>query len=408
MGSDTPAFQTGEENPFAFGETKVFQTDRMIHYIERISYISLVKLTAKLHLQPTKEQRQTLLDTMQEANAACDHVSEWCWENKVFGQYKIHHGTYHTIKGTFNLSAQMVVRCVAKVCDAYKQSRKTQRKFRPSGSVAYDSRILSYKGAVASIWTVVGRQKIPFVTGAHHAELLKYAQGEADLAYIKGKFYLLQTCDVPHEEEQSLEDVIGVDLGITNIASTDDGKTFAGNGLNQLRAKRQKIRSSLQSKGTKGSKRVLKRLSGRERTTTKIINHTIAKAIVAKAKAESKAIAVEDLKGIREGTNKHLRKTQRGLHNRWSFHQLQSYIAYKAKREGIPVHFVPSSYTSQTCCCCKKIGKRNGEQFSCETCGIQHADVNAAKNIRALGLLVTQPENSTLYSSFGGLHVRQG
>ena len=399
----------------------------MFQYVEavprqEILYISGVKLTAKVHLQPTAEQAELLLQTMQEANTACDRISVWAWENKVFGQYKIHHGTYHDIKASTNLSAQVVVRCISKVTDAYKLDpppggpawtrRRKQRTFRPLGAITYDSRILSYKfdKCIASVWTVGGRQKIPYLTGEHHARLLEYAQGEADLAYVKGKFYLLQTCHIPHEAEQEFDDVVGVDLGITNIAATDDGKIFAGEELNQLRQHRQKVRSSLQAKGTKHSKRVLKRLSGRERTTVNIQNHTIAKGIVAKAKAENKAIAVEDLKGIRQSTNKRLRKAQRGLHNRWSFFQLQGYISYKAKREGIPVYIVPSPYTSKTCSCCKKIGKRNGEKFTCETCGIQHADSNAAKNIRALGLNVIQPESSTLfceYVSFVG-HVRQG
>lgn len=375
-----------------------------------------MKLTSKLLLKPTPEQKQILLDTMQEANAACDSISQWAWENKTFGQYKIHQGTYHTIKGNFNLSAQMIIRCIAKVCDSYKLDRKRLRTFRKYGSIAYDSRILSYKkDSIASVWTVQSRQKIPYVTGQHHAELLKYAQGEADLAYVKGKLYLLQTCHVPHEQEQEFEDCIGVDLGIINIASTagaapDDTDTFAGKELNLLRQHRQKVRSSLQFKGTKGAKRVLKRLSGREKTTARIQNHTIAKRIVAKAKAENKAIAVEDLKGIRKAK---VRKSQRGLHNRWSFHQLQGFIQYKAKREGIPVFFVPSRYTSKTCHSCKKIGKRNGEKFTCETCGDFHADVNAARNIRTLGLNVIQPENSSLYcscvvSTMGAMHVRQG
>ena len=83
-----------------------------------------MKLTAKILLNPTEEQKQILLDTMQEANAACDVISEWAFNNKTFGQFNIHRGTYHTIKGSFNLSAQMVVRCIAKVCDAYKIDRK--------------------------------------------------------------------------------------------------------------------------------------------------------------------------------------------------------------------------------------------------------------------------------------------
>ena len=379
--------------------------------MEQISYIVCVKLTAKVHLKPTSEQAELLLQTMREANAACNRISAWAWENRTWGQYKIHHGTYHGIKASMHLSAQVVVRCISKVTDAYKLDKRRQRSFRPLGAITYDPRILSYKfdKRIASVWTVEGRQKIPYVTGEHHAKLLQYAQGEADLAYVKGKFYLLQTCDIPHEAEQELDDVMGVDLGITNIAATDDGKTFAGEDLNQLRHRRQKVRSSLQSKGTKHSKRVLKRLSGKERTTVKIQNHTIAKQIVTKAKAERKAIAIEDLKGIRSSTNKRLRRSQRGLHNRWFFYQLQQFVSYKAQREGIPVYVVPSPYTSQTCSCCNKIGKRNGEQFCCDTCGGSHADTNAARNIASWGRSVIRPESSTLFCNMVSFveHVRQ-
>ena len=341
---------------------------------------------------------------MQEANAACDRISIWAWENKTFGQYKIHYGTYHDIKASTRLSAQAVVRCVSKVADAYKLDRKKLRSFRKYGSIGYDARILSWKrfpaGAdkrIASVWTIEGRQKIPYVTGERHAKLLQYQQGESDLCYIKGKFYLHTTCEVPDTEEQLSEDVLGVDLGITNIATDSDGEAYEGQALNELRKTREKTRASLQSRGTRSAKKALKRISGRERTTTKIINHTIAKALVAKAKQERKAICLEELKGIRASTNKRLRKSQRGLHNRWSFHQLRQYIAYKAEREGVQVIYVPSAYTSKTCNCCKHVGKRNIESFKCTNCGhSDHADINAAKNIRSWGRSVNRPEKSVL------------
>ena len=363
-----------------------------------IVYIRVVKLTAKVRLKPTDEQAELLLQTMQEANAACDRISVWAWDNKTFGQYKIHHGTYHDIKASTRLSAQAVVRCVSKVADSYKIDRKRMRQFRKYGSIGYDARILSWKTdkRIASVWTIEGRQKIPYVTGEHHAKLLQYQQGESDLCYIKGKFYLHTTCEVPDTEEQLSEDILGVDLGIINIATDSDGKVYESAALNELRKTREKTRASLQSRGTRSARKALKRISGRERTTTKIANHTIAKALVAKAKQESKAICLEELKGIRARTNKRLRKSQRGLHNRWSFRQLRQYIAYKAEREGVEVIYVPPAYTSKTCSCCKHIGKRNGEVFKCTNCGVFHADENAAKNIRSWGRSVNRPEKSVL------------
>ncbi|MHC5832405.1 MAG: zinc ribbon domain-containing protein, partial [Nostoc sp.] len=66
----------------------------------------------------------------------------------------------------------------------------------------------------------------------------------------------------------------------------------------------------------------------------------------------------------------------------------------------VRVIFVPPAYTSQTCSRCGHIhpikGKsyRNGKVFKCGHCGFEHdADINAAKNIAALGLSVSQPES---------------
>ncbi len=43
-----------------------------------------MKLTAKLLLKPTDEQASALLDTLQEINTACDEISRYAFEHKVF------------------------------------------------------------------------------------------------------------------------------------------------------------------------------------------------------------------------------------------------------------------------------------------------------------------------------------
>ena len=377
-----------------------------------------MKLTAKIKLLPNEEEKQALLDTLKTANAACNKISSYAWENKDFRQFNIHKGTYYSIKNSFSLSSQVIVRCIAKVADSYKLNRRTQRTFKPFKAIAYDSRIIRYKlpenspgRRAVSIWTVNGRKTIAYVVCLHHQKLLQYQKGETDLAYIKGNFYLLATCEVPEQTPIAASDVLGVDLGLVNIVTDDTGQSFQGKELNDLRKKREKIRGSLQRKGTRGAKKVLKRISGRERTTTRIVNHTIAKKLVEKAKVEQKAICpggepLEELKGIRERTNQRLRKSQKGLHNRCgsppgSFYQLRQFITYKAQREGIPLLFAPPAYTSQTCSGCHHVGKRNGEAFKCTNCGYNdHADTNAAKNIRSWGRTVTRPEKSALSCNY--------
>ena len=262
-----------------------------------------MKLTLKIKLLPTDEQADLLLDTMKEANAVCDAISDIAWQEKIFNNFKLHHKVYHSYKTTFQLSSQMLIRQIAKVADAYKLDKKTKRSFKPLGSIAYDSRIMTYKpNNVVSLWCIDGRQKINFV--CHNPDYIPYIKGEADLVYKKGKFYLFQTVDVPEEDVEDVEEFIGVDMGLLEIAALSNGKNFSSKKLNDYREKRQKVRSSLQRKGTKGSKKVLKRLSGKERTTSTIINHTISKQIVQLAKSEGKGIAIEDLKGIRFSANK--------------------------------------------------------------------------------------------------------
>ena len=355
-----------------------------------------MKLTLKIKILPNNEQRLFLLKTMEEANNACNYISEVAWENKTFSQFKIHYLCYDEVRQKFKLSAQMVVRCISKVADAYKLDKKKKREFRTYGAISYDARILSYKDGVSSIWTMGGRQKIPFV--CYNETYIPYFKGEADLVFRKGKFFLCQTIDVPEAEMNVSDTIVGLDFGITDIVCTSEGKTYSSESLNAYREKRVRIRGSIQSKGTRGCKRLLKRLSGRERTTATIVNHTISKQIVSEAKDRGFGLAIEDLSHIRK-TAKRRNKTFRSKLNRWNFGQLRAFLIYKCALSGVQLVVVEPSYTSQTCSCCHHIGERNNKYFKCTNCGNDmDADINAARNIALLGVVVSQPGKSDMYS----------
>lgn len=196
-----------------------------------------MKLTAKILLQPNEQQKKALLDTLREANTACDEISAYAFQNKCFSKFNIQKAIYYAIKESFNLSAQVVVRCIGKVADSYKLDRDKQRTFRSYGAIAYDSRILRYytEKCIVSIWTTQGREKIPFVCNDHVTKLLQYQQGESDLAYSRGKFFLLATCDIPNEAEQEFDDIFGVDLGIINLATDSDGEQHSGKPVDDTR-----------------------------------------------------------------------------------------------------------------------------------------------------------------------------
>lgn len=181
-----------------------------------------MKLTLQIKLNPSAEQKKLLLDTIVQANDACDRISRVAWEKRIFGRNNLHKETYHLIKDSTDLSAQVVVRQIAKVVDAYKLDKKTKRVFTPMGAISYDSRILTYKwvsvqGEVASIWCIGGRQKMTFT--CHRPDLIPYIKGEADLLHRKGKFFLMQVVDIPDKKIIDVDEYIGVDLGITTFTS---------------------------------------------------------------------------------------------------------------------------------------------------------------------------------------------
>lgn len=355
-------------------------------------YIIGMKLTLQIKLLPDNIQAKALLDTIRICNNACNSISETAWKEKIFNQFKLHWAVYHPIKERFNLTAQVVVRCISKVADSYKLDKKVQRIFKPFGGITYDTRILSYKRDIVSIWSVNGRLKIPFV--CHRPDWLPHVKGEGDLITRHNKFFLLQTVEIPEDGIKDFEEFLGVDFGLINLATLSTGERMSGKELETYREKRQKIRSSLQSKGTRGCKKLLKRLSGKERRTASIVNHTIAKRIVAKALKERSGIALEKLKGIRKSTNKKGKKFRSRV-GRWNFSDLRAKIEYKAKLVGVPVIAVASTYTSQTCSRCHEIGSRNGESFKCSSCGFEeHADINAARNIAQRGRAVNHAEKS--------------
>lgn len=357
-----------------------------------------MKLTAKVKLQPTDEQTGALRTTLERANEACNAISGIAWVQQTFKQFPLHRLTYHDIKGDFGLSAQIVVRCIAKVADAYKVGRDAQRTFRPHGAIPYDSRILSWKldGQTVSIWTLAGRQTIPYVAGRRDLELLRSQRGETDLCLVDGAFYLFTTCDVEEPEPIDVEGFLGIDMGIVNIVADSDGNTYSGGQVNGLRRRHRRTRKRLQSKGTKSANRLLKKRRRTERRFAKDVNHTISKRIVAVAQGTERGIAVENLNGIRERVT--ARRSQRATLHSWSFGQLRQFIEYKSRLAGVPVVAVDPRYTSQTCPECGYIDKRNRQSqslFQCVSCGLAGpADTIAAVNIGCRAA-VNQPDAAT-------------
>lgn len=159
---------------------------------ERLCYTGRMKLTAQAELLPTPQQAEALKRTPEQANKACNTISAQAWETGTFRRYDLHRLVYYKVRAAFDLSAQVVVRCIAKVADAYRLDQKTERAFKPMGAITFDRRILCWKlgPREVSLWTVAGRLHIPFTCGERQWELLQGQRGETDLVFRDGSFYL--------------------------------------------------------------------------------------------------------------------------------------------------------------------------------------------------------------------------
>jgi putative transposase len=374
----------------------------------------LMKLTAKVKLVTGPIQSRALLDTLDKANQACNWISEQAWAEHKFRQFDMQKTAYYPVRERFGLSAQVVIRCLTKVADAYRSAfalhkertaevKRLNKKlsklakepkplpimqmvqFGSTGAIAYDSRILRWwvNDQKVSLWTTSGRLKVPFQAGPKQLELLQSQQGESDLIYHKGEFYLAATCNVDEPPQTDVDTFLGVDFGVTNISSDSDGKKYSGSTVKSVRFRHRRMRCNLQRKGTRAAKRRLKKLAGQEARFAKHTNHVISKEIVASAKGTNRGMKLEDLSGIRDRIT--VRRKQRVILHSWAFFQLASFVSYKAQRSGVPLVFVDPRNTSRECSRCGHIAKENRPNqstFRCLACNhAENADTNAARVI---------------------------
>jgi len=345
-----------------------------------------MKQTMLLKLTPTREQHQALLDTMHQFNAACDYVASVAFAEKTANKFELQKVVYGELRTTYKLAAQLAIRAISKASEAYKRDKSIQPTFRPEGAVTYDPRVMNFKSIdTVSLLTLTGRVLLPFRFGAYQQSRMDAIKGQADLLYRKGTWFLAVTLDVPPPTPDEVTDTLGVDLGIVNLATDSEGETFSGEAIEKNRKQHQALRQRLQKRGTTSAKRHLKKLSGKEARFKRNTNHVISKRIVAKAKSNQQALAIEELRHIRSRTERTVRHSQRARHSCWTFGQLRQFLSYKAALAGVPLHLVDPRNTSRTChVCghCAKANRKSQASFVCQSCGhTDNADRNAALNI---------------------------
>lgn len=380
-------------------------------------------LTVSCKIEVDSEQSTKIDATLKAFADACIYVNQTV-DPKLTNEVAIQSLVYKDVRSNFGLSAQLAIHAIRRVAGNRKTAKKDGKpvkSFAPT-SATYDSRIFSFreKDWTVSISLVSGRERFKLHIGNYQLGLLK-GQNPKSATLVKKQegYYLNIQLESYPDPPQDTDNVLGVDLGRTDIAVTSDGDSFSGIQVTEVRDRYAKLRQSIQMKASKGTRstrrrarKLLKRLSGKEARFQSNVNHTISYRIIQAAKRDNKVVALEDLTGIRERINAMPRgKTERRRSNSWAFFQLRQFLTYKAVKYSVKLVLVDPRYTSQTCHNCLHIhpeqGKsyRQGKKFACGHCGwVGDADLNGARNIANNGAVVNQPGGSELACSLDG-HV---
>lgn len=365
-------------------------------------------LTSVCKLNPSFEEVVQIEATLKVFADACNYANQQV-KPEITSKATIQNMVYQDLRSLFGLSANLAVRACARVGanrKTAKQKNKPVKFFKPT-SADYDARIFTFreKDWTVSLNLLSVREHIKMDIGNYQRGKLKGKKPtSAQLCkHRDGSYYIhIQTKD---EVPQPLKptNVIGVDFGRRDIAVTSNGDKWDGKQVTDIRDRYTKARASLQQKATKGTRstrrrarQILQRLSGRERRFQSWLNHQISYRIIRAAISTASIVAIENLTGIRERTNKQPRnKVERRRSNSWSFYQLRYFLEYKGIKEGVEVIAVPPAYTSQTCHQCLHIGLRSDKRFRCGNCKWHgDADLNGAKMISLLWQSVSLPGGS--------------
>ncbi|MCX5727097.1 MAG: transposase, partial [Candidatus Saganbacteria bacterium] len=246
-----------------------------------------------------------------------NHVVSFGLDNSITNAVELHHKTYYTFANRDFLPSQLIISARTKAAETIhgwltakkkrdKQILKQQEKIakgkhfrkilqpitRPVSkgvaAVRYDARSfnIDFKTKIISFSSINGRQRISFNANPYYEQYYSGKVCSADLAWSKknNTFFFHVVLEFSDPVLPEPLKVLGVDLGLNNLAVSSNGQFYMKHSVRDRVAKLRGLKSRLQSKGTPSAKRHLKVVSGREHRFRRDVNHCATKQIVRQAK----------------------------------------------------------------------------------------------------------------------------
>jgi putative transposase len=217
--------------------------------------------------------------------------------------------------------------------------------------------------------------------------------------FIKGNQVIPTLPDLSLAQEQ---EIVGVDLGIKELAVTSDGQTFENPKAYQKylkRLKKYQRRVSRKKKGSNSRKKSVLKLARLHRKIRNIRKDTTNKLTTSVVKTKPKLIVIEILKPKNMMKNHKLA----GSIADSAFGEIKRQFEYKSAWNGIHLVKAPQFYaSSKFCSCCGKKKndlKLSDREWKCSSCGAEHdRDFNAAQNLKFFGCWLLGIENTVSYT----------
>lgn len=344
--------------------------------------MSNLAYTTKLTFQSDSD-KELVMEMLRWQQLAFNECSKIAFDLEKKSIIDLHNRFYANFrKSQVQIPSQVIITAQRECLSRYKSIKSNKHKistpiFKVNLGIQLDKRIYSIKGDVLSIISSNGRVKCkPYLYSKLKELWLKYRVCDPILFIRNGEIYISFIFDTPDEKLHQTS-VVGLDLGVRLFAVSSEGKVYDDK---KFKAKKRKVRflkRKLQSKGTKSSRRKLKKLRRREVNLSKDFIHRITNEILSEVKAD--VIALENLKGIKK--KKHKRQNKNVI-SQVSLFEFRRILTYKAPFHRKTVVAVDPRFTSQLDC---RTGKKNGERKGRRYYGkdgiVLDADYNAAINI---------------------------